>query len=397
MYVALTRARRTLVLHRRAVVRREHQREGGRASSSASWRSGCSESHDADVRPRGRHRRGDQPAARATASGSCRTGRSPRGPTTRTTCSPRAGAERPPMRSTAGAVQPTLLDAAARRGSRAVRGARGRAPASRRRSCWNARARRTTGWGAPVRPATTLVDDVARHVCAVPEALLLDHGATAASVPRSRRAHRHRDPQVDRANVERPDVAARRRRHARTSPTTSSSGSPVARSGCARATSRAASRDRRPCSSSGRSCCGSAGSRSTDASTRSTGTTRRVRGRSSTGRPARAKDDPTAAGPVRLRVRRDLRQATGRLDTHLCLPVDGRRGLASDGRSGCGSRARRGSLAIHRRRRVRPDTGPAMHLLRLPGVLRGRQGVAGERRRRRRYVVSRSICASNVR
>ena len=46
---------------------------------------------------------------------------------------------------------------------------------------------------------------------------------------------------------------------------------------------------------------------------------------------------------------------------------------------------------------VRSHPGAALHVLRLPRVLLGGQGVAGRDGRERGYVVSRSICCSNVR
>ena len=83
--------------------------------------------------------------------------------------------------------------------------------------------------------------------------------------------------------------------------------------------------------------------------------------------------------------------------TYLYL-ASARGGLAPDGGSRRGEGARRGGVAIDRRGRVRSHPGAAVHVLRLPRVLLGGQGVAGrERRGRRRYVVSRSICCSNVR
>ena len=82
-------------------------------------------------------------------------------------------------------------------------------------------------------------------------------------------------------------------------------------------------------------------------------------------------------------------------DAHLPLPGERRGGVAPDGGSRRGNRDRVvGTLAIDRRRCVRPDTGTAMHVLRLPRVLCGGQGVADrETADARRYVVSRSICS----
>jgi hypothetical protein len=60
-------------------------------------------------------------------------------------------------------------------------------------------------------------------------------------------------------------------------------------------------------------------------------------------------------------------------------------------------KARGGGPAIDRRGRVRSHPGAALHVLRLPRVLLGGQGVVGREGRERGYVVSRSICCSNVR
>ena len=119
-------------------------------------------------------------------------------------------------------------------GARAVRGARRRAAPARRAPAASARARtprtapRDRWRGAPCRSAAL------HRLRAVPEALLLDGRPAPAAVQRTRGAHRHRGPPVDRAAGDRPGGAARGRRDAATSPARSWPASPARSSACAR-------------------------------------------------------------------------------------------------------------------------------------------------------------------
>ena len=93
-------------------------------------------------------------------------------------------------------------------------------------------------------------------------------------------------------------------------------------------------------------------------------------------------DDPTLGLQLDvygLARRRDLGQGSLGPDAHLPLPRERRRGHEADGRPGARSLTRRGVAGRDRRRRVRPDARPVVHPLRLPLVLRRRPGVARSR------------------
>ena len=89
---------------------------------------------------------------------------------------------------------------------------------------------------------------------------------------------------------------------------------------------------------------------------------------------------PAAARALRARVRRDLAQGARGADAHLLLPRARRGGVAPDGRP------RRGAVRASRRRSrdrargVRADAGSLVRVLRLQGLLRRRQGLARRQR-----------------
>ena len=147
------------VLHRRALVRREHQREGGRQflRELAGW---VQEVRHGDVRSGRGHRRGDEPAPRVPRAVREGLARAAPGPTMPTRCSPMAGGGRRPTPSPIGGVQPTLLDPFSAGRARAVRGARRRAPAPRGLPAGTRRLRRDERLGRPRARRTVSVGGV---------------------------------------------------------------------------------------------------------------------------------------------------------------------------------------------------------------------------------------------
>ena len=218
------------------------------------------------------------------------------------------------------------------------------------------------------------------HLRAVPQALLLVERSSAPAVQRSRGAHRHRDPRLDRAARsgqgqllemdDRPDLTDEEL-----------AGDPgrVERLRDAFTASRfadvvAAVRRARVPAAAGRLVRRRAHRR--DLRRRSTG-----RGRSSTGRPAASPRRPTHRRPAARPLRPGLPSRSGarrpsRRHAHVLLPRQRRGGHPAHGRPRRGAAAGPGLARCHRGGRVRPHPGLMVPALRFPELLRRGEGMA---------------------
>ena len=191
----------------------------------------------------------------------------------------------------AGAVQTALVDAL----DADDRAAFERVAADRRQLAAHLREREAVEGGPSVERAPQAVgaSDLITYVH-VPEALLLVARAPAAPLQRPRGPHRHRDPRLDRTPRPRPGPAARDRGPPRPH-RRGTRGRPGPRRPPARVVPREPVLvDVARCTPSAPSCCASASSRSADASTRSSASPT-APGRSSTGR--RAASPPPTTPP----------------------------------------------------------------------------------------------------